>query len=136
MLSELTVHNLAIIDKLNLRFGSGFSVLTGETGAGKSIIIDAVSLLLGGRGEAEVVRSGADRAAVEGTFLLDAEIQAMVGPLLAEDGLEGDEPGTLLLGREVRREGRNVARVNGRTVGLEVLQGFFQAFSAFHGSLI
>ena len=133
MLSELTVHNLAIIDKLNLRFGSGFSVLTGETGAGKSIIIDAVSLLLGGRGEAEVVRSGADRAAVEGTFLLDAEIQAMVGPLLAEDGLEGDEPGTLLLGREVRREGRNVCRVNGRSVPLKTLEKIGQCLVDIHG---
>ncbi len=133
MLSELTVHNLAIIDKLNLRFGSGFSVLTGETGAGKSIIIDAVSLLLGGRGEAEVVRSGADRAAVEGTFLLDAEIQAMVGPLLAEDELEGDEPGTLLLGREVRREGRNVCRVNGRSVPLKTLEKIGQCLVDIHG---
>jgi DNA repair protein RecN (Recombination protein N) len=133
MLSEMTVHNLAIIDKLNLRFGSGFSVLTGETGAGKSIIIDAVSLLLGGRGEAEVVRSGADRAAVEGTFLLDAEIQAMVGPLLAEDGLEGDEPGTLLLGREVRREGRNVCRVNGRSVPLKTLEKIGQCLVDIHG---
>ena len=133
MLSELTVHNLAIIDKLNLRFGSGFSVLTGETGAGKSIIIDAVSLLLGGRGEAEVVRSGADRAAVEGTFLLDAEIQSMVGPLLAEDELEGDEPGTLLLGREVRREGRNVCRVNGRSVPLKTLEKIGQCLVDIHG---
>ncbi len=133
MLSELTIHNLAIIDKLNLKFGSGFNVLTGETGAGKSIIIDAVSLLLGGRGEADIVRSGADRAAVEGTFLLDAEIQAVVNPLLAEDGLEGDEPGTLLLGREVRREGRNVCRINGRAVPVKTLEKIGQCLVDIHG---
>ena len=133
MLSELTVHNLAIIDKLNLKFGSGFNVLTGETGAGKSIIIDAVSLLLGGRGEADVVRSGADRAAVEGTFLLDAEIQAVIGPLLAEDGLEGDEPGTLLLSREIRRGGRNVCRINGRAVPVKTLEKIGQCLVDIHG---
>jgi DNA repair protein RecN (Recombination protein N) len=66
MLSELTIQDFAIIDQLSLRFGSGFNVLTGETGAGKSIIIDAVSLLLGGRGDADFVRAGADRAAIEG----------------------------------------------------------------------
>lgn len=133
MLSELTVHNLAIIDKLNLKFGSGLNVLTGETGAGKSIIIDAVSLLLGGRAEADVVRSGADRAAVEGTFVLDAEVQAAVNPLLAEDGLEGDEPGTLLLSREVRREGRNVCRVNGRAVPVKTLEKIGQCLVDIHG---
>ena len=133
MLSELTVHNLAIIDKLNLKFGSGFNVLTGETGAGKSIIIDAVSLLLGGRGEADVVRSGADRAAVEGTFLLDAEIQAVIGPLLAQDGLESDEPGTLLLSREIRREGRNVCRINGRAVPVKTLEKIGQCLVDIHG---
>jgi len=133
MLSELTVHNLAIIDRLNLKFGSGFNVLTGETGAGKSIIIDAVSLLLGGRGEADVVRSGADRAAVEGTFLLDAEIQAVVAPLLAEDDLEGDEPGVLLLGREIRLEGRNVCRVNGRAVPVRTLEKIGQRLVDIHG---
>ena len=133
MLSELTVHNLAIIDKLNLKFGSGLNVLTGETGAGKSIIIDAVSLLLGGRAEADVVRSGADRAAVEGTFVLDAEVQAAVNPLLAEDGLEGDEPGTLLLSREIRREGRNVCRVNGRAVPVKTLERIGQCLVDIHG---
>ena len=133
MLSELIIHNLAIIDKLTLKFGPGFNVLTGETGAGKSIIIDAVSLLLGGRGEADVVRSGADRAAVEGAFLLDAEIQAVVGPLLAEDGLDSDEPGVLLLGREIRREGRNVCRVNGRSVPVKTLEKIGQCLVDIHG---
>jgi len=71
MLSELTINNFAIIDELHLRFSPGFNVLTGETGAGKSIIIDAVSLLLGGRADTGVIRAGADEARVEGIFTLN-----------------------------------------------------------------
>jgi DNA repair protein RecN (Recombination protein N) len=133
VLSELTIHSFAIIDKLTLKFAPGFNVLTGETGAGKSIIIDAVSLLLGGRGEADVIRSGADQATVEGTFLLDGEAQAHVNPLLAEDGLEGDDAGVLLLGREIRHSGRNVCRVNGRAVSLKVLERIGECLVDIHG---
>ena len=133
MLSELTIRNLAIIDELHLCFGRGFNVFTGETGAGKSIIIDAVSLLLGGRGEADVVRTGAQEATVEGAFMLDAEAQAAINPLLTTDGLEGDDPGVLLLAREIRRTGRNVCRVNGRSVSLKVLQGIGQSLVDIHG---
>ena len=71
MLTELTIINFAIIDELHLRFPPGFNVLTGETGAGKSIIIDAVSLLLGGRADTTLVRASTDRAQVEGIFHLD-----------------------------------------------------------------
>ena len=73
MLSELTVRDFAIIDELHLNFGPGFNVLTGETGAGKSIIVDAVSLVLGGRGDAEFIRAGASQATIEGIFALDDE---------------------------------------------------------------
>ena len=133
MLSELTIRDFAIIDKLHLRFGPAFNVLTGETGAGKSIIIDAVSLLLGGRGDASFVRAGAKRATVEGVFRLDAETQAMVNPMLEEEGLEGDDPSILTLGREIRHEGRNVCRVNGRAVALKVLEGIGQQLVDIHG---
>ena len=114
MLVELSIWDFAIIDHLDLHFGPGFNVLTGETGAGKSIIIDAVSLLLGGRGDVTLVRSGAEQATIEGTFHLDGESRAAIDPLLAEEGLEGDPPHILLLSREIRRGGRNVCRVNGR----------------------
>jgi len=133
MLSELTIQDFAIIDQLHLRFGSGFNVLTGETGAGKSIIIDAVSLLLGGRGDADFVRAGADRAAIEGVFVLDDEIETLVNPLLEQDGLEGDEAGVLILAREIRLEGRNVCRVNGRAVSLKVLSSIGQHLVDIHG---
>lgn len=133
MLSELTVNDFAIIDELHLRFEPGFNVLTGETGAGKSIIIDAVSLLLGGRGGADLIRTGADRSIIEGTFLLNGSAKAVIDPLLQQDELEGDDPGLLILAREIRREGRNVCRVNGRAVTLRVLAGIGQFLVDIHG---
>jgi DNA repair protein RecN (Recombination protein N) len=133
VLSELTVQDFAIIDHLHLQVGPGFNVLTGETGAGKSIIIDAVSLLLGGRGESEFIRSGTDRAIIEGVFALDPETQSLVSPLLEQEGLEGDDPAIVSLGREIRREGRNVCRVNGRAVALRVLEGIGQHLVDIHG---
>jgi DNA repair protein RecN (Recombination protein N) len=133
MLSELTVQNLAIIDQLHLRFAPGLNVLTGETGAGKSIIIDAVSLLLGGRGGADLIRTGSTAALVEGVFALDDEAASALGPLLEEDGLEGDDGATLLLAREIRREGRNVCRVNGRSVPLRSLEEIGQRLVDIHG---
>ena len=133
MLSELTITNFAIIDELHLRFSPGFNVLTGETGAGKSIIIDAVSLLLGGRADTGVIRAGADEARVEGIFTLNPLSQETILPLLRENGLEGDREDTLILAREIRREGRSVCRVNGRAVTLAVLGSIGQQLVDIHG---
>lgn len=133
MLSELTIQDFAIIERLDLRFGSGFNVLTGETGAGKSIIIDAVSMLLGGRADVDLIRSGADQATIEGTFVLDDEIQVIINPMLEQDSLEGDEPAVLVLAREIRREGRNICRINGRVVSLKALSEIGQNLVDIHG---
>jgi DNA repair protein RecN (Recombination protein N) len=133
VLAELTIRDLAIIDELHLRFGEGLNVLTGETGAGKSIIVDAVSLLLGGRGDAGLIRAGAGRALAEGVFRLDAEAQAAVEPILEADGLEGDDPGVLVLSREIRKEGRNICRINGRAVALRSLQAVGECLVDIHG---
>jgi DNA repair protein RecN (Recombination protein N) len=133
VLSELTIRDFAIIDELELRFGPGFNVLTGETGAGKSIIIDAVSLLLGGRGGVDLVRAGAARATLEGTFSLDDEALATIRPRLEQDGLEGDDSAILILAREIRRGGRNVCRVNGRAVSLKVLREIGEHLVDIHG---
>ncbi len=133
MLSELTIHDFAIIEQLQLCLGSGFNVLTGETGAGKSIIIDAVNLLLGGRGDVDFIRAGAGQATIEGVFHLDEETQYLVNPLLEQDGLEDDDPAILLLAREIRREGRNVCRVNGRAVSVKVLSEVGQYLVDIHG---
>ena len=133
MLTELTITDFAIIDELHLRFTSGFNVLTGETGAGKSIIIDAVSLLLGGRADTTFIRAGADRAQVEGIFRLDDGSQAHINPILDREGLESDTPDTLILGREIRATGRNYCRVNGRTVSLSLLEEIGQPLVDIHG---
>lgn len=132
MLAELHIRNFAIIDELTLHLGEGLHVLTGETGAGKSIIVDAVALLLGGRADTEVVRAEADFALVEGTFALNPTAQAEIAPLLAESGLES-EGDTLILAREVRREGRNICRINGRAVTLRQFQTVGERLIDIHG---
>jgi DNA repair protein RecN (Recombination protein N) len=134
MLTELTVHNFAIIDRLHLRFNEGFNVLTGETGAGKSIIIDAVSLLLGGRAATDSVRAGTKSAYVEGVFTLSADLQAQINPILEEQGLleEGDGD-LLLLAREIRTTGRSFCRVNGRAVNLSLLERVAAPLVDIHG---
>jgi DNA repair protein RecN (Recombination protein N) len=133
MLTELTIRDFAIIEDLTIRMDAGFNVLTGETGAGKSIIVDAVDLLLGGRGDSTVVRAGTKSAIIEGVFRLDQEDQRRLVPLLEEHGLEGDTSDALLLGREVRASGRSVARVNGRAVTVTVLREVADGLVDIHG---
>ncbi len=136
MLQELSITHFAIIDRLKLSFSPGFNVLTGETGAGKSIIIDAVSALLGGRLSADtVVRSGADRATVEGIFSLQPDQYADLKPILEEYGLDDEEggDGSLIVSRELSRSGRNVCRVNGRAVTVGVLEQLGQRLIDIHG---
>ena len=133
MLTELHIRDFAIIDELQLAFAPGFTVLTGETGAGKSIIIDAVELVLGGRADTTVVRAGADQAIVEAAFRLDPERQAAIAPVLEREELQGDEDDLLLVGREVRLNGRNVCRLNGRTVTLMLLREVAEGLVDIHG---
>lgn len=118
MITDLIVKNFAIIENLHVRFGSGFNVLTGETGAGKSIIIDAVNLLLGGRARGEVIRSGTDEATVEAIF--DLQSEPMLCQQLLESGLEND--GELLVRRIISRSGKNRIFVNGAVVPLAQLR--------------
>lgn len=132
MLEELHIQNFAIIDRLELTLPEGLVVFTGETGAGKSIIVDAVMLLLGGRAESVVVRTGAERAVLEGIFRLEPPVQEAVRALLAPEGLWDDET-ALILGREIRRTGRNLARINGRTVSLSLLRAVGDLLVDIHG---
>jgi DNA repair protein RecN (Recombination protein N) len=132
MLRELRIRNFAIIEELDLRFEPGLFVLTGETGAGKSIIVDAIEMLLGGRGDSNVIRSGEETASVEGEFTLENGTLAEIRGILEAEGLwEGEN--TLTLGREVRREGRNIVRVNGRAVNLAILREVGQLLIDVHG---
>ena len=132
MLSELTITDFAIIDHLQFSMPPGMSVLTGETGAGKSIIIDAVSLLLGGRADAECIRSGTEGARVEGIFQLPPALAEELAALLAEQGLAQDG-GQVILAREINRSGRNVCRVNGRALPLSVFSQLGELLVDIHG---
>lgn len=133
MLVELNIEDFAIIEQLNLKFSEGFNVLTGETGAGKSIIIDAVTMLLGGRGDSTFIRAGSDRARIEGLFRLSPPLRTAIDPILAEEGLEGDNPDILILGRELRSTGRSFCRVNGSTVNLSLLEKIAAQLVDIHG---
>src|SRR5258708_27360347 len=116
MLSQLTIRNFAIVDHLEIEWHAGLNVITGETGAGKSILIDAVGALLGDRLGPEVVRSGAQRALVEGIFTLPGTVSPELTATLEEFGLEAED-GALIISREVAGAGgRGGARVNGRGV--------------------
>ncbi|NPV26243.1 MAG: DNA repair protein RecN [Firmicutes bacterium] len=131
MLLELNIQNVALIEQLRLNFSRGLNVLTGETGAGKSIIIDAVSLLLGGRASVDYIRTNEDRAVVEGVFQCQGHVE--VSRCLHELGIELEEDGTLILLREITRTGRNICRVNGRTVPLSVYRELGQNLVEIHG---
>ena len=132
MLNELHIRNFAIIDDLRLDFQPGFIVFTGETGAGKSIIIDAVEMLLGGRADTTMVRSGTEAALIEGHFTLDENVRAPLTAILNREGLleEGD---SVYLAREIRRQGRSISRVNGRAVNLSVLREIGERLVDVHG---
>ena len=121
MLTELRIQNFAIIESLELTFGKGLVILTGETGAGKSIILDAVEILIGGRADTSVVRANSARASVEGTFKLEGGERVIIHELLKKEDLLDDE-NYVILSREVKPEGRSVARINGRTVSVALLK--------------
>lgn len=135
MLLELSIQNFAIIDQLDLSFEPGFNVLTGETGAGKSIMIDAMGLLLGERAQSEFIRTGTDKAVVEGVFHLDEELRAEIRPILEENGLieEDESAESIILTREIRTQGANICRVNRSPVTLRLLQSIGDQLIDIHG---
>lgn len=120
MLAELYIRNLAVIEELRLEFGKGLTVLSGDEGVGKSIIVDALSLLLGERGSNGLIRTKADSALVEGVF--EFEPGSDLEAILHEAGLDAETDGGLILTRELQAQGRNIARVNGRAVSVSLLK--------------
>ncbi len=133
MLSQLTIRNFAIVDRLEIEWHAGLNVITGETGAGKSILLDAVGALLGDRFGPDAVRSGAQRALIEGVFTLPAELPDELRSTLDEFGLE-PEDGALIVSRELAGSGgRGSARVNGRGVPLSVLLALGEQLVDVHG---
>ncbi len=132
MLDELRIENFAIINKLEIRFKSGLVIVTGETGAGKSIILDAIMALVGGRVDANMVRSGAERATLEAVFSIPAETRSDIEEILKREELDEGEP-FVSLGREIRGEGRSIARVNGRSVNVSLLKELGHYLVDIHG---
>lgn len=132
MLSELQIKDFAIIDHIELIIGPGLITFTGETGAGKSIIIDAVELLLGGRAEVTMIRSGAERALIEATFKIPKSNRKLITTILEREELL-DGPDYLTIGREIRSGGRSVARLNGRNVNSSLLKEIGNLLVDVHG---
>ncbi|HKW49851.1 MAG TPA: DNA repair protein RecN [Gemmatimonadaceae bacterium] len=130
MLTELRIRNFAIIESLSLPLERGFNVLSGETGAGKSIIVGALGLLLGERASADLIRTGAERATVEGVF--DIAERKEIASLLDEHGIEADEP-LVVLKREIASSGRTRAWVNGSAVSATLLADIGRHLVNLHG---
>jgi len=130
MLTELRIRNFAIIEQVTLPLAPGFNVLSGETGAGKSIIVGALGLLLGERASADLIRSGADKATVEGVF--DIRLRSDVSALADERGIEVEDD-TLVLKREIAANGRGRAWINGTTVTASVLAEIGRELVNLHG---
>ena len=130
MLTELRIRNFAIIESLSLPLAKGFNVLSGETGAGKSIIVGALSLLLGERASVDLIRTGAERASVEGVF--DIAERSEIAQLLDERGIDADEP-LVVLKREIAASGRTRAWVNGSAVSATLLAEIGRHLVNLHG---
>ncbi|HFI0253347.1 TPA: DNA repair protein RecN [Streptococcus suis] len=129
MLLEVSIKNFAIIEQVSLNFEKGMTILSGETGAGKSIIIDAMNLMLGARATTDVIRHGATKAEIEGLFSF--EDSRALEQILSEQGIEvADE---LIIRREILQNGRSVSRVNGQMVNLSVLKQIGQHLVDIHG---
>lgn len=132
MLEELHISNFAIIQDLEIRFSDGLMIFTGETGAGKSIILDAINTLVGGKVDATMVRDGAERASLEAAFVIPAETKMEIEEILKREELFEDSR-SVTLAREIRVEGRAIARVNGRSVNVGLLKELGTYLVDIHG---
>ncbi len=128
MLHELVVEDYAVVDRLRVRFHAGLNLLTGETGSGKSIVVDALGLLLGGRGSTEMIRSGRERARVSGVF----EIGATAGKVLERAGFDTTDT-ELLLDREIQANGKSRVYVNNRLASVALLKELAPHLGDIHG---
>lgn len=129
MLIQLEVENVAIIESLNIPIYDGFMVLTGETGAGKSIIIDSLNALLGSRVSRELIRSGAEKAFVQGLFSHGPELNGVLESM----GIEPQEDGNILISRIFTESGKNICRINGSMVTVSMLRDIGQRLVDIHG---
>jgi DNA repair protein RecN (Recombination protein N) len=131
MLRELSIRNLAVIEEVHISFHNGFHVLTGETGAGKSILIDALSLLVGGRGSSDMVRYGCDKAEMEALF--DMPVHHPSWSILRRLGVQFSSEEMLVIRRELSAQGKSVSRVNGQLVTMTMLREIGESLVNIHG---
>ena len=132
MLVELRLENYAVIDHVAVEFGHGLNLLTGETGAGKSILIDALALLLGDKASSDVIRGGAERAVVSGVFEIDGAAEKAVTKILEENGLDESEDGSFILRREIAVGGKGRAFVNNQPATVAVLRQLGPHLATIH----
>lgn len=130
MLQQLEIQNIALIDRVSIEFGKGLNVLTGETGAGKSIIIDSINAILGARLSKDLIRTGKERAKVEAVFNIPNYI---LSDILEELGIEPEEDGTLVITREFSLTGRNICRINGSMTTVSILKEIGFRIIDMHG---
>jgi DNA repair protein RecN (Recombination protein N) len=128
LLLELSIRNVALIERLRIEFDAGLNVLTGETGAGKSILVDSVNLALGARAARDLVRTGAEKAVVQALF----DMPEGVAALLSDAGIEPEDD-VLVLTREVSASGRSVSRINGQAVPAALLRQVTALVMDVHG---
>ena len=133
MLQEIYIKNFVLIEEVTIEFEKGFNVLSGETGAGKSILIDAVGLLLGDRASSDYVRTGCEKALIQGVFSFSLSESRIYTNVLQNIGISPEEDGTIILTREISDTGKNVCRINGRVVNLSVFQNIGVLLVEIHG---
>ena len=135
MLSELHIKNFAVIEDAQLNLGQGLTIISGEEGSGKSLIVDALSVLLGARATTGLIRNGASATRVEGIFWLPALVIEKLSNLLQESDIQIDSDGMLIICRELQQQGRSVARINSRAVPLSLLRQIGQDLVDIHGQM-
>src|SRR5713226_2285791 len=132
VLVELRLENYAVIDNVTVEFASGLNLLTGETGAGKSILIDALALLLGEKASSDVIRSGAERAVVSAVFEADSDNRNAIEKLLEKNGLDESEDGSLIIRREIAPGGKGRVFVNNQPATVAVLRQLAPHLATIH----
>jgi DNA repair protein RecN (Recombination protein N) len=132
VLVELRLENYAVIDNAAVEFAPGLNLLTGETGAGKSILIDALALLLGDKASSDVIRTGAERAVVAGVFECEGKAESLIEQVLENNGLDGSEDGSLIVRREIAAGGKGRVFVNNQAATVAVLRQFAPHLATIH----
>ena len=132
MLTEMRLENYAVIDTLVVEFGHGLNLLTGETGAGKSILVDALALLLGDKASSDVIRAGTERAVVAAVFEAEGAAEKALGKVLETNGLDQSDDGSLILRREIAAGGKGRVFVNNQPATVAVLRQLAPHLATIH----